>query len=180
MNRTDKAALAAELKEKFSKAPVAMFADYKGLKASEADDLRRKLRASDTEIKVLKNNIARLIVKDGEFGDDARQLMDEVVGPTMVAFALGDVAAAAKAFHGFSKDNEALQLKDSLMEGKRIKAADIEALASLPSREVLLSMLLSAMQGPARGFVTVLSGVPRAMVTVLSALEKKKAEDGQG
>jgi len=175
MNRTEKAELGQELKDKFSKANVAIFADYKGLKASEADNLRRQLRAQQVEVKVLKNNIARLITKDGSFGDDAKALMDGVVGPTLVAFAYGDPAAAAKVIHKFCQENEAMTLKDSLMGKKRILASGVEELAKLPSREVLLAKFLGTLNAPAQNFVGVLAAVPRSLVTVLSAIEKKKA-----
>src|SRR5687767_8393801 len=108
MNRTQKTELAASLKDKFSKAQVAIFADYKGLSATQADELRRALRPTQTEVKVLKNNVGRLVTKEGEMGDEAKALMDAVVGPTMVAFAFGDPAAAAKVIHKFAQDNEAL------------------------------------------------------------------------
>jgi large subunit ribosomal protein L10 len=176
MNRAEKTELAGALKDKFSKAAVAMFADYKGLTATQADDLRRQLRAVKTEVKVLKNNVARLITKEGKMGDHAKALMDEVVGPTLVAFAYGDPAAAAKIFNKFAKDNEALKLKDSLLGDKRIAAAGIEELASLPSREVLVAKMLGTMNAPITNFVGVLAAVPRGLVTVLSAIEKKKAE----
>jgi large subunit ribosomal protein L10 len=175
MNRTDKTELAAVLKEKFSKANVALFADYKGLTAVQADDLRRLLRVTNTEVKVLKNNVARLVTKEGKMGEHAKTLMDTVVGPTLVAFAYGDPAAAAKVIHKFAQDNEALKLKDSLMGDKRIGAAEVEQLAKLPSKEVLLAKMLGTMNAPITNFVGVLAAVPRSLVTVLSAIEKKKA-----
>jgi len=127
-------------------------------------------------VKVLQNNVARLVTKDGALGDEAKGLMDSVVGPTLVAFAYGDPAAAAKVFHKFAKDNEALKIKDSLLGSKRISAGSVEALASLPSREVLLGKLLGTMNAPISSFVGVLAAVPRALVTVLAAVEKKKSE----
>lgn len=175
MNRTDKTELAASLKDKFNRAQVAIFADYKGLSASQADDLRRALRSSETEVKVLKNNVARLVTKGGDLGDEAKALMDGVVGPTLVAFAFGDPAAAAKIVHKFAQDNEALKLKDSLMGQKRIDASGVEALAKLPSKEVLVAQVLGTMNAPIRNFVGVLAAVPRSLVTVLAAIEKKKA-----
>jgi large subunit ribosomal protein L10 len=175
MNRTEKTELATALNDKFAKAKVALFADYKGLTATQADDLRRQLRATQTEVKVLKNNIARLVTKEGKLGDPAKSLMDAVVGPTLVAFAYKDPAAAAKIIHKFAQDNEALKLKDSLMEGKRIAPSEVEQLAKLPSKEILVAMLLGTMNAPARNFVSVLAAVPRSLVTVLSAIEKKKA-----
>jgi len=165
MDRTNKESLAASLKEKFEKANITFFADYKGLKASEADALRRSLRAQKAEVKVLKNNIGRLITKGGEMGEDAQGVMDRVVGPTLVAFAYGDPAAAAKAFNDFAKAHEALKIKESLFGKKLLSPAEVTQLADLPSREVLLSMLLSVMNGPIRSFVT-----------VLGQLEKKRSE----
>jgi large subunit ribosomal protein L10 len=178
LNRTQKVELAGEIKDKFSRAKVAMFADYKGLSASDADDMRKALRGAGAEVKVLKNNVARMAFKDGALGDDAKQLMDGLAGPVMVAFAYDDPAAAAKAMHEFAEDHEALELKDGLMGQKVIAAADVEALAKLPSREVMLSMLLSALNGPARGFVSVLAAVPRSLVQVLAAVQAKKEEGG--
>jgi large subunit ribosomal protein L10 len=165
MDRTNKENLAATLREKFQKANITFFADYKGLKASEADNLRRALRAQKAEIRVLKNNIGRLITKGGEMGEDAKGVMDRVVGPTLVAFAYGDPAAAAKAFNDFAKAHEALKIKESLFGKKLLSPAEVTQLADLPSREVLLSMLLSVFNGPVRSFVT-----------VLGQLEKKRTE----
>jgi large subunit ribosomal protein L10 len=175
MNRTEKADLAKSLKDKFSKAQVAIFADYKGLTAVQADELRRLLRAQTTEVKVLKNNIARLIAKNGDLGDQAKGLMDEMVGPTLVAFGYKDPAGTAKVIHKFAQDNEALKLKDSLMGQKRIAASGVEELAKLPSKEVLVAKLLGTLNAPVTNFVGVLAAVPRSLVTVLAAIEKKKA-----
>lgn len=175
MNRTDKATLATELGTKFSKAAVAIFADYKGLTATQADDLRRQLRTVETEVKVLKNNVARLVTKEGKMGEGAKALMESVVGPTLVAFAYGDPAKAAKVIHKFAQDNEALKLKDSLMGQQRIDASGVEQLAKLPSKEVLVAKMLGTMNAPITNFVGVLAAVPRSLVTVLAAIEKKKA-----
>src|SRR5438105_10563724 len=99
MNRAEKTELSNQLKEKFSKATVAIFADYKGLSATQADDLRKQLRAKKTEVQVLKNNLARLITREGQMGDGAKALMDTLVGPTLVAFSYGDPAATAQVIH---------------------------------------------------------------------------------
>lgn len=179
MNRAEKTEWSSIFKEKLSKSKVAIFADYKGLTSMQADELRKQLRAKDTEVKVLKNNMARQAVKDGSLGAETQSLMDEVVGPTLVAFSYGDPAAAAKVIHSFSKDNEALVIKDSLLGRRRIAASQIEALASLPGREVLLAKLLGTMNAPIQSFASVLAAVPRGLVTVLSAIERKKAEGGQ-
>jgi len=176
MNRAEKTELASSLREKFSKANVAIFADYKGLSATQADNLRRTLRVEKAEVKVLKNNVARLLTKDGQMGNEAKSLMEGVVGPTLVAFAYGDPSSAAKIIHKFAQDNEALKLKESLMGQKRIDVSGVEELAKLPSREVLVAKLLGTMNAPITNFVGVLAAVPRSLVTVLAAIEKKKAD----
>lgn len=174
MNRNEKTELAQSLKDKFSRAQVAIFADYKGLSSTQADDLRRQLRAQKGEVKVLKNNIARLITKDGSMGEQAKGLMDEVVGPTLVAFGYEDPAATAKVLHKFAQGNEAFVLKDSLMGQKRIDVSGVEELANLPSKEVLVAKLLGTLNAPISNFVGVLAAVPRGLVTVLDAIAKKK------
>jgi large subunit ribosomal protein L10 len=156
MDRTNKETLATELKEKFAKANIAFFADYKGLKSLEADELRRNLRAKQAEVLVLKNNIGRLITKDGSMGEDAKGLMDRVVGPTLIAFAYGDPAGTAKVFNDFAKTHEALKIKESLLGNKLLRPAEVTELAELPSREILLAMFLGVLNGSARGFVRVL------------------------
>ena len=161
MNRAQKSELANEIKDKFAKAKIAVFADYKGLTAMQADDLRKKLREVDTEVKVLKNNVARLVTKDGALGEDTKNFMDGVVGPTLVAFGYKDFTATAKVIHKFSLDNEALKLKGSIMEGKTISATELEAIATLPSREVLLAMLLGMFQAPVASFVRVLDAIAK-------------------
>jgi large subunit ribosomal protein L10 len=176
MNRAEKTQLASELKDKFSRAQVAIFADYKGLSSTQADSLRRALRDHKTEVKVLKNNVARLLTREGGMGEDAKALMDDMVGPTLVAFAYGDPSAAAKIIHKFAQDNEALKLKESLMGRTRIDVSGVEELAKLPSKEVMMAKLLGTMNAPITSFVGVLAAVPRSMVTVLAAVEKKKAE----
>ena len=164
MNRTEKETLAAELKTKFSKSKVTMFADYKGLKAAEADEFRKALRAQQAEVLVLKNNIARLMSKDGSLGEDTKNLLDSTVGPTMVAFSYGDPAASAKVFGQFAKSHEALKIKDGLLDGKLLPSAQVIELGDLPSREILLAKLLSVFNGPIAAFVR-----------LLDAVEKKKA-----
>ena len=175
MNRSEKIKISEELKDKFSRAKVALFADFRGLGANKADELRRALRAHDTEVKVLKNNVARLVTHDGSMGEEAKSVMDNIVGPTLVAFAFGDPAAAAKVIHKFAQDHEAFNIKESLMGQKRIEASGVEALAKLPSKEVLLATLLGTFNAPITSFVGVLAAVPRSLVTVLAAIEKKKA-----
>lgn len=175
LNREQKQQWTKQFKEDCSKSKVAFFADYKGLTATQADDLRKTMRTKNVKIKVLNNRVARLAAKDGSLGADAKDILDKNIGPTMVAFAFGDPAAAAKEITKFAEANEAFQLKVGLMDSKRIEAGEIKQLASLPTREVMLSILLGTMKAPIQAFAGVLAAVPRSLVTVLSAIEKKKA-----
>lgn len=174
MDKNQKHEHAAELTTKLRRANVAIFADYKGVTAVQADLIRKTLRGLDGEVKVVKNNVARKIVESGEFGEDAKQVMDGVVGPTLIAFGYGDMAATAKAMHKFSVDIEAFSLKQSLMGRKALAIEEVEALATLPSREVLLGRLLATMNAPVSNFVRVLAAVPRSLLNVLKAVEEKK------
>lgn len=129
MDRNTKETLATELKEMFAKSNITLFADYKGLKSLEADALRRELRNKQATVKILKNNIGRLITKDGSLGEDAKGLMDRVVGPTLIAFAHGDPAATAKVLNDFAKTHEALKIKESLLGKTLLLPADVIQLA---------------------------------------------------
>jgi large subunit ribosomal protein L10 len=176
MNREQKLQHAADLRDCFTRAKVSIFVDYKGLTATQADEIRSKVRATNGSVKVIKNNVARQLVKSGDLKGGAAEVLDSLAGPTMVAFGFGDLAQTAKVVHQFSKDIETFQIKDCLMGETRVSPSQVEQLASLPSREVLLSMLLRAMNGPITSFASVLAAVPRALVTVLSQIEKKKTE----
>lgn len=176
MNKAEKATAVAELKEHFTKANAAFFADYKGLTVEQVNDLRRRLRPHNVKVRVIKNNLARLAVKEAKLSDSSEQLLDTVVGPTMVAFAYGDPAAAAKVIHKFGEEIEVFGLKDSLLSAQRLTTKQVEELSKLPSREVLLAKLLGQLNAPVQNFVGVLAAVPRSLVQVLAAIEQKKKQ----
>ncbi len=176
MEKVKKHALVAELTKDFAAANAAFFADYKGLTVEKVTELRRQLRPLNVKVKVVKNNLARIAVRDAKVGDGPVQLLDTVAGPTMIAFAFGDAAATAKVVAKFAADNNVFSLKESLLNTQRLAVTDIEALSKLPSREVLLGKLLGTLNAPASNFVGVLAAVPRSLVQVLSAIQTKKAE----
>lgn len=177
MNKSEKAALVAELTKDFSAAHAAFFADYKGLTVEKVNDLRRHLRPLNVKVKVVKNNLARIAVKESKVGDGAVQVLDSVAGPTMIAFAFGDAAAAAKVIAKFADDNEVFTLKDGLLGAQRIAVEEVKALSKLPSRDALLAKMLGSMNAPITNFVGVLAAVPRSLVQVLGAIQHKKSEE---
>ncbi len=170
MNRTEKAAEIEGLKSRFVNSQLTILAEYKGLSVSALTTLRRKLRDSSSTLKVIKNRLAKIAVKDTL----AQPLTEYFVGTVAATTTSGDPAATAKVLTEFAKDNELLKLKVGLLNGKAIDAKGLKALASLPSKEELVAKLMGSMQSPARNLVYVLSQIPRQLVTVLSAVKDQK------
>ena len=132
--------------EKFESAASVVIVDYRGLTVEEVTNLRKQLRDAGVEMKVIKNSILSRAAK--KVGLDG---LDEVfTGPTAVAFSNDDVVAPAKIIDEFAKDAKALKIKGGVIEGKVSSVEQITALAKLPNREGLLSMLLSVLQAPVR------------------------------
>ena len=132
--------------EKFESAASVVIVDYRGLTVEEVTNLRKQLRDAGVEMKVIKNSILSRAAK--KVGLDG---LDEVfTGPTAVAFSNDDVVAPAKIIDEFAKDAKALEIKGGVIEGKASSVEQITALAKLPNREGLLSMLLSVLQAPVR------------------------------
>ena len=132
--------------EKFESAASVVIVDYSGLTVEEVTNLRKQLRDAGVEMKVIKNSILSRAAK--KVGLDG---LDEVfTGPTAVAFSNDDVVAPAKIIDEFAKDAKALEIKGGVIEGKVSSVEQITALAKLPNREGLLSMLLSVLQAPVR------------------------------
>ncbi|MGG5316843.1 50S ribosomal protein L10 [Enterococcus sp. AZ072] len=141
-----KAAIVDEVTEKFTAAASAVIVDYRGLTVDQVTRLRKQLRDANVEMKVIKNSIlSRAAEKAGLEG-----LGEVFTGPTAVAFSNEDVVAPAKIIDEFSKEAEALEIKGGIIEGKVASIEEITALAKLPNRDGLLSMLLSVLQAPVR------------------------------
>lgn len=130
-------------------------ADYRGLNVAQVTELRKQLREAGVEFQVLKNTLLRRATAASELTD-----LDAVLtGPTAIAFSETDAVVAARILNDFAKKNEALKLKGGVVEGRVIDADQIKALAELPSREGLLSMLLSVLQAPVRNFALAVKAV---------------------
>lgn len=134
--------IAGKLKE--SKSTVVV--DYRGLTVSEVTELRKQLRDAGVEFKVYKNSMTRRAADAAELSD----LNASLTGPNAIAFSTEDVIAPAKILNEFAKKHDALEIKAGVVEGNIVTVEEIKALADLPSREGLLSMLLSVLQAPIR------------------------------
>ncbi len=137
-----------EIAAKFEAAASVVVVDYRGLTVSQVTELRKQLREAGVELKVYKNTLTRRAAES--VGVEA--INEFLTGPNAIAFSNEDVVAPAKVINDFAKKNEALEIKAGIIEGTIASVEDVKALAELPSREGLLSMLLSVLQAPVRNF----------------------------
>ncbi len=137
-----------EIADKFKNASSVVVVDYRGLSVAQVTELRKQLREAGVEFKVYKNTLTRRAVE--EVGLEG--LNEYLTGPNAIAFSTEDVVAPAKILNNFAKENDALEIKAGVIEGNVATVEEVKALADLPSREGLLSMLLSVLQAPIRNF----------------------------
>ncbi|MEK7018623.1 MULTISPECIES: 50S ribosomal protein L10 [unclassified Bacillus (in: firmicutes)] len=135
-----------EIAEKLRASKSTIVVDYRGLTVSEVTELRKNLREAGVEFKVYKNSLTRRAAESAEMAE----LNEFLTGPNAIAFSNEDVVAPAKVLNDFAKNHEALEIKAGVIEGKLVTLDEVEAIATLPSREGLLSMLLSVLQAPIR------------------------------
>ncbi|HBV23446.1 MAG TPA: 50S ribosomal protein L10 [Jeotgalicoccus sp.] len=136
------------ISEQLKNSVSTVLVDYRGLKVSEVTELRKQLRDAGIEFKVYKNTMVRRAAES----QGLSELNEFLVGPSAIAFSNEDVIMPAKIIHEFSKKHEALEIKAGVIEGSFVPAEDVKSIASLPSRDGLLSMLLSVLQAPVRNF----------------------------
>ncbi len=163
----------AELQDTFSRAQVGILTDYRGLTMAEMSVLRRKLRESNIEYKVVKNSLAQIAAKNA--GKEA--LTDKFVGPVAVAFGFGEPPETAKAVMDYIKASKSIMtVKAGFFGDVVLEAAGVEQLAKLPSREVLIAQVIGGIQAPISGFVNVLAGSVRGILNVLQARKNQLEE----
>lgn len=151
----EKELLVGELAEKLRASSCAIVTDYRGLNVAQVTQLRKSLREAGIEFAVLKNTMLRRATATTDLTD----LDQYLTGPTAIAFSKDDVVAPAKILTEFAKKNDKLEVKGGVVEGKVVDLTQIKALADLPSREGLLSMLLSVLQAPVRNFALAVKAV---------------------
>jgi large subunit ribosomal protein L10 len=173
MPRPEKVQAVADIKERLEESRAVFLAEYAGLSVGEQQQLRRALRAAEGEFKVVKMTLARRAAE--ELGHDS--LLDDLTGPTGLAFASGDAVAAAKALKEFADAHEALVLKSGLLGTEPLTPERVAELAELDSREVLLAKIAGAFQAPMLGMANLLAAMPRNMATMLQQLIDKMPEE---
>jgi len=177
MKKEEKAIAIAELTEKFGRARLAILTECAGMPVNQMTELRRQLRGAKAEYCVIKNTLA-VRASTGTILADAKE---HFKGPTGLVIGYDDPVLPAKILRDFiqaEKRSEKIKVTVGVLEGRLVQAADLNAIAQLPKKEVLIAMLLSAMQGPIRGVVYALSGVLSKFVRVIAAIQDKKKGEG--
>lgn len=143
-----KQAVVGEIAGKLKAAASVVVVDYRGLTVGQVTELRKQLREAGIDFKVYKNSMSRRAAEEAGL----EGLNDYLTGPNAIAFSNEDVVAPAKIINDFAKKNDKLEIKAGIIEGTIATDVDVKALAELPSRDGLLSMLLSVLQAPMRNF----------------------------
>ena len=170
LNLEEKKAVVADVAEQVATAQTVVVAEYRGITVENMTLLRAQARKEGVYLRVLKNTLVRRAVADTPFAGIA----DQLVGP--LAYGISkDPVAAAKVMHEFAKANDKLVVKAGAMPDFIMSAKDVGNLASMPSREELLSKLMGTMQAPVTQFVRTLNEVPTKFVRGLAAVRDKQA-----
>jgi large subunit ribosomal protein L10 len=171
MPNSQKLEAVSDIKDRFSSASSVILADYRGLTVKEMQQLRASLREVGGEIKIYKNSLTEIAMR--ELGmPDMGSLLE---GPTAFAFSEGDPVAPAKVLNTFLKEHPALELKGGFVDGVVVDVAGIKALATLPSREELIAKLMGSMLNPVRGFMSMANAPAGAFVRTVKAVADQKA-----
>ena len=170
MQIDEKKKIVEDIRKRFLDSKVVILTDYSGLDVEKINELRRKLKQSGAEYKVVKNT---LLVRASE-ETDISLIKDSFKGPSAVALSCDDPVTPAKILTEFADEHELLEIKVGVMNGKILDLSAIKKLSALPSREVLLSSLLSVMSGVPSAFVRALNDMPRRLLNVLQAIKEQK------
>lgn len=177
MKKEEKVTAVAELTEKFGRARLAILTECVGLPVNQVTELRKQLRGAKAEYRIVKNTLAARAAE----GTVLAGLKGHLKGPTGVVIGYDDPVLPTKVlkdFIGAEKREEKIRMTAGVLEGKILQPSELAAVATLPKKEVLVAMLLSAMQGPIRGVVYTLSAVLSKFVRVIAAIQDKRKGEG--
>lgn len=169
LNRQEKAVVIEEVSAEVAKAQSIIIAEYRGLDVASITVLRKTARESGVYLRVLKNTLVRRAVAGTPFEGIASQL----TGPLIYGIST-DPVTAAKVLSGFAKDNDKLVIKGGALPNSLLNQEGVKALATMPSRDELLSKLMGTMQAPITQFVRTLNEVPTKFVRGLAAVRDQK------
>lgn len=170
LKQDDKRILVEDINKHALKAMSAVIADYRGLGVSQMTELRAKARQEGVYLKVVRNTLARRAVQETEY----ECLTESFVGPSLLAFSLTDPGSAARLFKDFAKGNEKFEVRALSIGGSVYGKEDLDMLATLPTKDQSISMLMSVMQAPITKLVRTINEVPTKLVRVLAAVKDQK------
>jgi large subunit ribosomal protein L10 len=173
MPKKDNIDAVEDIKKIFTENEGIIFTDHTGLKAQDAVNVRDRLTEADSYLKIIKNTLGLIAARE-VFSD--MDLEEVFTGPTSIVVAKKDIVSTAKVIKQFSKELDALKAKAGIVDNRIINASIIEKIADLPTRDVLLTQLVSGLQSPISGLLNALSGLSRNLVIVLSAIKEKKED----
>ncbi len=166
MSREKKAQIIDSLQEVFSQCSIGVLTDYRGLSAPEMTNLRRRLRESGIEYKVVKNTLARFAAERA----GKEELLSFFEGPVAIAFGYGDITEPARALANYIETSKAtMSIKGGFLPDRLLTSEDVATLSTLPSREILLAKVLGGMQSPISALVSHLTAPMRGIIGVLQA-----------
>ncbi|HOO45630.1 MAG TPA: 50S ribosomal protein L10 [Deltaproteobacteria bacterium] len=172
MRKEEKQELVKQLHDELGDAQAVFVTDYIGLNVEKLTKLRKGIKSSGGSFRIVKNTLLRRAAQDTPAGI----IENLFVGPTAIAMAKGDPLGVAKALVEFAKDNEQLDVQGGILGTQVLDLNAIEALAKMPSKEVLIAKMLGSMNAPAANFVGVLAAILRQIVYVLKAIENQKKQ----
>lgn len=172
LNREEKKEAVASLKDRFAKAKAVVLTDYKGLTVEEMSEARSKFRDANVEFRVVKNTLAKIASDDTQVA----VARDYFEGPVGVAVGYDDPVIVAKSVLAYSKSNEKFTIKCGVIEGSLLEQNELQKISTIPSRDVLLSMLAGAFSAPMSKLVAGLNATVARFSYALEALKAKKSE----
>lgn len=170
LNLAEKKVVVDEVAEVAASAHSAIAAEYRGLSVGQMTTLRARARESGVYLRVIKNTLARRALE----GTDFQCMQPSLVGPLILAFSREDPGAAARVIRDFAKGNEKLVVRVLAIGGQALPAAELDRLASMPTREEAISLLMACMRAPLDKFARTLNEVPGKLVRTIEAIRLQK------
>ncbi len=172
MRKEEKTALVEEISQGLGRASIALVSEYRGMTAGEATEVRRRLRAVRGELRVAKNTLIRRAIKDSSFA----ALDGKLGGPVGLILSFADPVELAKTVTGMRELGEKFKVRGGVLDGRPLSAEEIQALAALPPREVILAQLLGLIMAPATRLARLLNEPGSALARAVDAIGKKNGE----